>query len=77
VSALVGLVGFAFHLQGDLAGAQQIVWARLLYRDPMLGPLLFCNLALLGGLSILPEPTPDSTPTRTGSKAPLLVDARL
>lgn len=56
LNMLVGITGFGFHLLGDLAGTQTIVWARLLYRNPLLGPLLFCNLALLGGLSILPEP---------------------
>ncbi|HWQ42606.1 MAG TPA: hypothetical protein VN456_11305 [Desulfosporosinus sp.] len=56
LNLLVGLLGFGFHLLGDLAGTQTIVWARILYRNPLLGPLLFCNLALLGGLSLLPEP---------------------
>ena len=56
LNLLVGLLGFGFHLLGDLAGTQTIVWARILYRNPLLGPLLFCNLALLGGLSMLPEP---------------------
>lgn len=55
LSAFVGLVGFVLHVLGDLAGTQGIVWVRFLYRNPILGPLLFCNLALLGGLSILPE----------------------
>jgi len=55
LSALVGLVGFVLHVLGDLAGTESIVWVRFLYRNPILGPLLFCNLALLGGLSILPE----------------------
>lgn len=55
MSALVGLVGFVLHVLGDLAGTESIVWVRFLYRNPILGPLLFCNLALLGGLSILPE----------------------
>lgn len=75
LSALVGLVGFAFHVLGDLSGTQHIVWARFLYRDPMLGPLLFCNLALLGGLSILPEPPGDATTTKATSDAALLVEA--
>lgn len=56
LNLLVGILGFGFHLVGDLAGTQTIVWARLLYRNPLLGPLLFCNLAMLGGLSLLPEP---------------------
>ena len=56
LNLIVGLLGFGFHLLGDLAGTQTIVWARILYRNPLLGPLLFCNLAMLGGLSMLPEP---------------------
>ncbi|MDR3543115.1 MAG: hypothetical protein P4L69_19440 [Desulfosporosinus sp.] len=55
LNLLVGLLGFGFHVLGDLAGTQSIIWARFLYRNPLLGPLLFCNLSLLGGLSILPE----------------------
>jgi len=56
LSVVVGLLGFGFHVSGDLAGTQSIVWARLLYRNPVMGPLLFCDLAILGALSILPEP---------------------
>jgi hypothetical protein len=55
-NAFIGLVGFVFHVMGDLAGTESVVWARFLYRNPILGPLLFCNLALLAGLSILPGP---------------------
>jgi hypothetical protein len=55
LSMVVGLVGFGFHVLGNLAGTESIVWARLLYRNPVLGPLLFCDLAILGALSILPE----------------------
>ena len=60
LSAFVGLAGFVFHVLGDLAGTQDVVWVRFLYRNPILGPLLFCDLALLAGLSILPEPQPVS-----------------
>jgi len=56
LNLLVGLLGLGFHLAGNLAGTQSIVWARMMYRNPLLGPLLFSNLALLGGLSLLPEP---------------------
>ena len=56
LNMLAGILGFGFHVLGDLAGTQSIIWVRFLYRDPLLGPLLFCNLALLGGLSLLPEP---------------------
>ena len=55
LNILVGILGFGFHLLGDLAGTQSIVWARLMYRNPLLGPLLFCNLAFLGGLGLIPE----------------------
>ncbi|HEY8911015.1 MAG TPA: hypothetical protein VIM51_12160 [Desulfosporosinus sp.] len=55
LNLLVGLLGFGFHFLGDLAGTQTIVWARIMYRNPLLGPLLFSNLAFLGGLSLLPE----------------------
>lgn len=55
LNLFIGLLGFVFHLLGDLAGTQTIVWARFLYRNPLLGPLLFCDAAMLGGLSLLPE----------------------
>jgi hypothetical protein len=55
INLLVGLLGFGFHAWGDLAGTQSIVWARIMYRNPLLGPLLFSNLAFLGGLGLLPE----------------------
>ncbi len=73
LSVVVGLLGFVFHVVGDLAGTESIVWARLLYRNPVLGPLLFCDLALLGALSILPEPTmgtaSQSDPILVGQRA--------
>ena len=31
LNLLVGLLGFGFHLLGDLAGTQGIVWARIMY----------------------------------------------
>ncbi|SDH99967.1 hypothetical protein [Desulfosporosinus hippei] len=55
LNLFIGLLGFVFHVFGDLAGTQTIVWARFLYRNPLLGPLLFCDVAVLGGLSLLPE----------------------
>jgi len=70
LSVVVGLVGFGFHIAGDLAGTESIVWARLLYRNPVLGPLLFCDLALLGALSILPEPTAPKVVSPTAERVP-------
>lgn len=55
LNLVVGVLGCGFHLLGNLAGTRSIVWARMMYRNPLLGPLLFSNLALLGGLSLLPE----------------------
>lgn len=66
LSLMVGLLGFVLHLQGDLSGTETIVWARLLYRAPLLGPLLFSNLAMLGALAMLPE-THDSSMTSPSS----------
>jgi hypothetical protein len=70
LSVVVGLVGFGFHVAGDLAGTESIVWARLLYRNPVLGPLLFCDLALLGALSILPEPMAVQEDSPTTGRVP-------
>lgn len=70
LSVVVGLVGFGFHVAGDLAGTEGIVWARILYRNPVLGPLLFCDLALLGALSILPEPEPVREDAPTAEPVP-------
>jgi hypothetical protein len=55
LNLFIGLLGFVFHVLGDLAGTQTIVWSRFLYRNPLLGPLLFCDMAMLGGLSLLPD----------------------
>ena len=74
LSAFMGLAGFVFHVLGDLAGTEGIVWVRFLYRNPILGPLLFCDLAFLAALSILPEPRPvseDSLNPTEATKAPV------
>lgn len=55
LNLFAGILGFGFHLVGDLFGSQTIIWARIFYRNPLLGPLLFCNLAALGGLSLITE----------------------
>lgn len=70
LSVVVGLVGFGFHVAGDLVGTENIVWARLLYRNPVLGPLLFCDLALLGALSLLPEPKAAQEDSPTVERVP-------
>ncbi|WP_434512729.1 hypothetical protein [Desulfitobacterium sp. AusDCA] len=60
LNLVVGLIGFIFHVIGDLSGTQTLVLARFLYRDPLMGPLLFCNLAVLGTLSLLFENIPET-----------------
>lgn len=52
---VVGLLGFAFHLHGDLrgpAGAGGGLRDNFLYGAPVFAPLLFANLALLAGLGV-------------------------
>lgn len=71
LNLFIGLLGFVFHVLGDLAGTQTIVWARFFYRNPLLGPLLFCNMAVLGGLSLLPEQIKQSVETPTQKEMPI------
>lgn len=45
---VVGVMGFAFHLSGDLAETGQLSLERILVFAPVLAPLLFCDLGMLG-----------------------------
>ena len=45
---LVGAAGFAFHLSGDLAETGRLSLERILVFAPVLAPLLFCDLGMLG-----------------------------
>lgn len=56
---ITGLMGFAFHLSADLAGRGSIVWSRLFYQAPALGPLLFSDLGIWGALVFL-DPLPNN-----------------
>jgi hypothetical protein len=47
-SFVVGAMGFAFHLSGDLAETGQLSLERILVFAPVLAPLLFCDLGMLG-----------------------------
>jgi hypothetical protein len=49
---LVGLAGFGLHLGADLTGPAPRLRDDFLYGAPVFAPLLFANLALLGGLAI-------------------------
>ena len=45
---VVGALGFAFHLSGDLAETGHLSLERILVFAPVLAPLLFCDLGMLG-----------------------------
>ncbi len=44
----VGILGFAFHLSGDLGGTGQFSIERILVFAPILAPLLYSDLGVLG-----------------------------
>ncbi len=50
--ALVGLAGFALHLHADIEAQSGSFEDALLYGAPLFAPLLFANLAALGGLGL-------------------------
>lgn len=55
---ITGLMGFAFHLSADLAGRGNIIWSKIFYQAPALGPLLFSDLGIWGALVFL-DPLPE------------------
>lgn len=62
--ALVGVLGFWFHLQANLIEPGHTVWERLVNGAPPLAPLLFPNLvglALIGLWAMIPH-LPETTP---------------
>jgi hypothetical protein len=52
---LVGVLGFGFHLSADLAGTGVISLERILAFAPILAPLLFSDLGMLGLLVVAEE----------------------
>ncbi len=58
---VVGILGFAFHLSKDLADTGQISLERILVFAPVLAPLLFCDLGILGLLVVSQPPLKDTT----------------
>lgn len=52
VQAVVGVLGFAYHARADLYGPMETAWENILYGAPIFAPLLFANLALLGGIGL-------------------------
>lgn len=50
---VVGLVGFILHFDANLVGNNAIVVERFIRGAPFLAPLLFCNVGLLGLITLL------------------------
>ena len=51
--AIVGAIGFVFHLRGIAGGVAEGVRENILFGPPVFAPLLFINLAILSGLGII------------------------
>lgn len=49
----VGVIGFVLHSESSLTSAGVIVVERFLRGSPLLAPLLFCNVGLMGLLALL------------------------
>lgn len=52
---VVGLLGFGFHLSGDLGGTGQLSLERILVFAPILAPLLYADLGILGLIVVANE----------------------
>ncbi len=59
-AVFVGVLGFGFHLSADLAGTGAISLERILAFAPVLAPLLFSDLGLLG-LLVVAQPKKKNT----------------
>ncbi|MFZ0456695.1 MAG: hypothetical protein WAM24_23300 [Ignavibacteriaceae bacterium] len=56
---IVGVMGFGFHLSGDLAGTGKISLERMLVFAPILAPLLYGDLGMLGLIVVAQQKKPD------------------
>ena len=52
---VVGVLGFAFHLSGDLADNGQLSLERILVFAPVLAPMLYSDLGILGLIVVADE----------------------
>ncbi|KAA6463295.1 hypothetical protein DYQ86_08245 [Acidobacteria bacterium AB60] len=71
VQAIVGILGFWFHLQANLLEPGHSLWDRLINGAPPLAPMLFPNLvglACIGLWELIPH-TPELPPRRSWSGA--------
>ena len=51
----IGAVGAVLHLLFDLGPSRQLVLERLLRGAPLMAPLLFSNMGIVGLVALLPE----------------------
>lgn len=61
---LVGILGFGFHLSADLAGTGQISLERILVFAPIMAPMLFSDLGLLGLIVVAQQSVHDTEADR-------------
>ena len=54
-AVVIGVLGFGFHLESDLAGTGVFSLERILAFAPVLAPLLFSDLGMLGLLVVAEE----------------------
>ncbi len=54
---IVGMIGLWLHIERNLAGQGALLLERFLRGAPVMAPLLFANMALLGGVILL-DPNP-------------------
>ncbi len=57
----VGLVGFVLHSEASLTASGKIVVERFLRGSPLLAPLLFCNVGVMGLLALLDPREPSES----------------
>lgn len=55
IGIVVGILGFGFHLSGDLGGTGQISLERILVFAPILAPMLYADLGILGLIVVASE----------------------
>jgi hypothetical protein len=52
LQVIVGLTGFALHLQADLNASGKNLLEKAIHGAPIFAPTLFCDLAVLAGIGI-------------------------
>ena len=83
IQAVVGLLGFYFHMAADFRGPSPYWRENFINGAPVLAPLLFPNLVLLAGIGLwvlarhLAEDSPDASPRVVALNPPQLPSAAI